>query len=287
MQTTDPVPRDTPAPPQPALVERTLRVLALADRAATDGAQPRALARRIAAEARRVGPGPLGALLDRVERGDADALQSLRALLTVKYSRMWREPAHWPILAEHLRLRFATDAPVRIWSAACAHGEEAFTIAMVAAEVAESLPGRRCDWRILATDLDSTALAAAREGVVQDAALGDLPQRLHARHLARAGDAWRVDPALLAHIDFARFDLTEPRWPEPPGAPFDAIFLANVLIYFDRAVQASVLANAAACLTRDGILLTARAEGGLAAADGRLKACGPCAYILAPGARSH
>lgn len=274
-----------------SLIARARRLLERGAGVASGGRQPHAIARRLEAEAARIGLEPLAQLLARAEDGDPAAAAALQGLLTVKYSRMWREPAHWPILAEHLRLRMATGEPVRLWSAACAHGEEAFTAAIVAARTVHELGGPERDWRILATDIDAEALRIARTGRIPDAALGDLPPALRERHMTRAtsgfGAEWQVSPDLLTRIDFEPFDLTRPEWPTPRGAPFDAVFVCNVLIYLDRPTRERVLTNTASLLRPDGIILTGRAEGGIDSAGGRLRACGPCAYILSPTARSH
>lgn len=268
-----------------ALVAQTARMLQLRSGVAAGGTRPGFLARRIRSELASHGQHRFADLLRRAELDEPGAFQALRNLLTIKYSRFWREPAHWPILGEHLRLKFLADAPVRLWSAACARGEEAYSMAMAAAEVEASLPDLRCDWRILASDVDTDALASTASATYSRSSLGELPARLRARYLVeqrgRGAPAWQVNEALRDRVDRLHFDLMRPEWPTLPGAPFDVIFLSNALIYFDRAVQARVLRNAAACLRPDGILLTSRSEGRLAHAAPWLKACGDCAYILA------
>ncbi|MEN9316245.1 MAG: hypothetical protein RIS35_2638 [Pseudomonadota bacterium] len=274
-----------------SLVDRAGRLLAAGSGIASGGRQPQAFERRLAAEAARVGVHPLDDLLTRAEAGDPEAAQALRGMLTVKYSRMWREPTHWPIVAERLRLRMVAGAPVRMWSAACAHGEEAFTAAIVAGHTAFEVGEREHDWRILATDVDADALRAACAGRVSEDATGLLPEALRTRYMTRSptrwGVEWQLRPELLSRIDFEAFDLTCSHWPTPQGAPFDVILLSNVLIYFDRPTRERILSRAAAALRPDGVILTGRAEGGMATPEGRLKPCGPCAYILVPEARGH
>lgn len=271
------------------LLARTMLVLERSVGLAAGGSKPGFLARRLAAEVEAHGLSNLTELLQRAEEGEAAAVLALRNLVTVNYSCFWREAAHWPILAEHLWIRFRSGTPVRLWSAACASGEEAYSMAMVAADVALELPVMTSDWRILASDIDTEALAAAAQGRYAEAALGGLPVAQRSRYLKpllhHGQHYWQVAPALRSHIDFIRFDLAQPLWPRPPGAPFDAIFMSNILIYFDKPVQARILENAASCLRPNGILLTSRSEGNLGLAGSRLKACGDCAYILAPTAR--
>lgn len=265
------------------LVAHTAQLLERSVGLAAGGAKLSFLARRLEAEVGTRGVTPLRELLRRADLGEHKALLALRNLVTVNYSSFWRESAHWAILAEHLRLKFLAGKPVRLWSAACASGEEAYSMAMVASDVAQMLETLPTDWRILASDIDTDALADAAAGRYTAAALGKLPELQRTRYLTALRDngrtQWQVNAALGAHLDFIRFDLAQPNWPVPHGAPFDVIFLSNVLIYFDKPVQARILENAANCLRADGILLTSRSEGQLSLATEWLKPCGDCAYI--------
>jgi chemotaxis protein methyltransferase CheR len=86
-------------------------------------------------------------------------------------------------------------------------------------------------------------------------------------------------------VHFRHLDLAQAQWQPPAEAPFDAIFLSNVLIYLDRVTQERILRNVAACLRPDGILFTSRIEGNLGLATTHLKAAGSCTYITARTAR--
>lgn len=252
------------------------------------GTRTAVLARRLGVELLRQGGEALSALLLRAERGEGDALQALRGLLTVQYSTFWREAAHWPIVAEHLHTRLRAGHPVRLWSAACAAGQEAYSLAIAAAEAARALVRPSADWRVLGTDLDPGALARARAGLYGADTLAPLPPALRARHLrpvdSHSPPRWAVDDALRAKVDWQVLDLADARqpWPSLPGEPFDVVVLANVLIYLDRPAQARVLARVAERLRPDGIVLTSRSEGQLSLAAPRLRPCGDCAYRLAP-----
>lgn len=271
-----------------AIVDRTSRQLGRLAGIAHGGTRPAQLARRISRELEQRGPSPLLELLARSESGDPAAGTALRELLTINYSRFFREAAHWPILQEHLRIRQRVSGGVRLWSAACATGQEAWSIAMAASDLAADAGGHAFDWQILATDLDGSALARAREAHYTADEIRDLPAAQRERHLEAAdGPAgWRVKPALRDRVSFRRFDLAKPDWDALPEAPFDAIFLCNVMIYFEPTVQARVLAQAARRLRPDGILFTSRTEGNLVHAAPALRACGECSYILARTASS-
>lgn len=265
-----------------AIVDRTAQQLGRLAGVARGGARPTQLARRIGHELAARGPRPLLELLARSESGDPGAGSALRELFTVNHSRFFREASHWPILAEHLRIRQRLGGRVRLWSAACAAGQEAWSIAMLASELAEDARDEGLDWRVLATDLDGSALARARSALYATEELAGLPPEQRRRHLQALGTTrWSIREPLRERVDFRRFDLASPDWETVPEAPFDAIFLCNVLIYFTPDVQARVLAQAARQLRPDGILFTSRTEGNLHCATPALRSCGDCSYILA------
>ena len=272
------------------LIERTSAQLRQISGVADAGIKPGVVASRVAAELLARGEPSLSQLLDSAEGGDATAKTELRNLLTVNYSCFWREPEHWPILAEHLCLRIQSGAPLRMWSAACARGEEAWTMALVATEVATRFPTLtpHWDWQVLGTDIDTPSLEAARIARYTQEELGPLPLRMRSHLLPSGSDTaprWDIPAGLHAHVHFRHLDLAQAQWQPPAEAPFDAIFLSNVLIYLDRAMQERILRNVAACLRPDGILFTSRIEGNLGLASTHLKAAGSCTYITARTAR--
>ena len=161
-----------------ALEARTTRLLEGITEQPRGGTRPSFLRRRLSAEIERRGLASLRDLLAQAERGQTTALVELRNRMAVNYSCFWREPAHWSILTEHLRPKFLAGAPVRLWSAACASGEEACSMAMAVGELVETLtiPPKTGDWRILASDIATAALAAAAIGHYPDTALGALSE---------------------------------------------------------------------------------------------------------------
>ncbi len=290
-RTTAPLPRAAIAVTPEAierLVERTSLQLQQMSGVADGGIKRGFVASRLAVEVRLRGEHSLSGLLDRAEGGEAEAQHALRDLLTINYSSFWREPEHWPILAEHLCLRIQARAPLRVWSAACARGEEAWTAALVAAEAASHFVAFDPAWEVLGTDIDTASLDAAIAGRYADEDIGALPERLRSQLLATGSTGaarWDIPADLREHVRFRHLDLARADWQPPAEAPFDAIFLSNVLIYFDRAAQERILQNVAGCLRPEGILFTSRTEGNLGLATRQLKAVGTCTYITARTAR--
>ncbi|MDD5563295.1 MAG: hypothetical protein PHQ91_06245 [Thermoanaerobaculaceae bacterium] len=180
--------------------------------------------------------------------------------VTVKESFLFRHPQQFAALATTILPRLAAARIERralsVWSAGCANGEEPATLAITLAECRE-LAG--WDWRILATDVDEEALAAAAAGVFGERAVAGVPAELRARHLLRRGESYELSPALAGRIEYRALNLVrEPLAPSP--AVFDLIFFRNVLIYFRPEVQRRVAAAVASALAADGYLFLGPAE---------------------------
>ncbi|MBK1661594.1 CheR family methyltransferase [Paracraurococcus ruber] len=147
-------------------------------------------------------------------------------------------------------------ATLRIWSAACSTGQEAYTIAMILSELAPQLGGRKAE--ILGTDISQEVLTRAREGVfTQFEVQRGLPARLLVKHFRQEEGRWRVAPDLRAMAKFERFNLLSDL---RSLGRFDVIFCRNVLIYFDAPTKSRVLEALSAQLAPDGVLYLGGAE---------------------------
>ncbi len=185
---------------------------------------------------------------------------SLVPLLTIKESYFFRAPQQFDaierqILPRLLRAR-AGSRRLRIWSAACARGEEPATLAMLLAEH-PALAG--WEWSILATDLDDEALAGARRGLYGERAVALVPPPLLARWFSRRGKLFELAPDLLSRIDYRSLNLAQPPF-ALPEAEYDLILLRNVLIYFGRPLQSWVMAHVSQLLSRRGALFLGASE---------------------------
>jgi chemotaxis protein methyltransferase CheR len=143
-----------------------------------------------------------------------------------------------------------------VWSAGCARGEEAATLAIF---LAESPDLRGWDWRIVATDVDSEALVEAKDGIFGRRAIARVPAELLTRYFTPVGDRFQLAPELRARIDYRPLNLTAPR-KECENHLFDVIFLRNVLIYFRPEVQKKVVAAVGGQLVDDGYLFLGPSE---------------------------
>jgi chemotaxis protein methyltransferase CheR len=169
------------------------------------------------------------------------------------------------MLAEHLRgLRHGSAAT--LWSAAASTGEEAYSMAMIACEVYETL------WppvKILASDLDSQVLQRASEAIYARELVQDLsPERLRRFFLSGTGTREgfvKVKPELRQLVTFRNHNLRDDNWDLRES--FDCIFCRNVMIYFDKPTQYQVLTRIARVLKPQGLLFAGHSESYFHAAD--------------------
>ncbi len=179
--------------------------------------------------------------------------------ITNKESFLYRGQAQIEAIRDLVvpELMGSTDRrPIRLWSAGCARGEEAATLALVM----DAVPGLGHDeWRILATDVDEAALADARRGIFTRRAVARVPKQEIERGFARCGDSFELRPRLQQNIEYRFLNLAaEPL--QAPWAAFDIVLLRNVLIYFRQPVKVRVVEAVEASLTNGGRLFLGPSE---------------------------
>ncbi|TCZ58629.1 CheR family methyltransferase [Roseicella aquatilis] len=202
----------------------------------------------------------LDALALRLKDPRAAALvDAVTEALTTNESSFFRDGKPFDHLRQILPGLAAARPPgaaLRIWSAACSTGQEAYSIAMILSELAPQMGGRRAE--ILGTDISQEVLARARDGsFTQFEVQRGLPARLLVKHFRQEEGRWRVAPDLRAMARFERFNLLSDT---RALGRFDVIFCRNVLIYFDTLTKARVLEAMAAQLVPDGVLYLGGAE---------------------------
>jgi chemotaxis protein methyltransferase CheR len=151
------------------------------------------------------------------------------------------------------------ERSLSIWSAACSTGQEPYTLAMLLSdELADRPDGARWNWSILGTDLSTTVLEQARQGVYDQLEMNrGLPAARMVRHFTRNGAHWQVGPDLRRRVSYRSLNLAAP-FPSMPQA--DLILLRNVLIYFDNPTKQAVLGRVLRSLKPDGYLVLGAAE---------------------------
>ncbi|WP_066727377.1 CheR family methyltransferase [Sphingomonas pituitosa] len=182
--------------------------------------------------------------------------------VTTNKTDFFREPAHFDFLVRTALPALAATGvrAVRAWSAACSTGPEPYTLAMVLDDHVRRHIGS--DFSILATDIDTDVLATARAGIYPAEMLRPVPPALHRAYVSLPRDPLRgevrIVPRLRSAIGFARLNLMDDAY--PVGAPMHLIFCRNVLIYFDKPAQRSVVARLLECLAPEGYLFLGHSE---------------------------
>ena len=154
-------------------------------------------------------------------------------------------------------------APLRIWSAAASTGQEAYSIAIIAHELAAAMPGRRVE--ILGTDIAREMLQRARDGVyTQFEIQRGLPMQMLVKYFEKEQAQWRIKQVLRNAVTFKEMNLLGDI---RSLGQFDVVFCRNVLIYFDAATKTGVLNTIAKQMAPDGVLFLGGAETVLGLTD--------------------
>jgi len=230
---------------------------------------------RLSRRLRALGMSRFSDYLDAIEQVRGAELQGFVNALTTNLTGFFREAHHFEALATLLAAPGRVGSAA-VWSAACATGEEAYSIAMTGLDLRVGAAVRP---RVLATDIDTSAIDTARRGVYREAAVAGLDAARVARHFEHDGQARdatvRVRDALKACVEFRPLNLLEAS--RMPNGKFCAIFCRNVMIYFDRAAQRRILENLLPRLEAGGTLFVGHAENLYWARD-LFASCGRTAY---------
>ena len=223
-----------------------------------------------------------GDYLALLERGDRMEWEKFVNSLTTNLTSFFREPHHFPILAEYLK-KLQGKSSIKIWCCASSTGEEPYSIAMTVVEAFNSFS---VPVSIYATDLDTNVLATAAKGTYGRDRVDRLsPERLNRFFVKTPGStdgAYTVRPELRKLITFQRLNLLEPNW--SVRGPLDALFCRNVMIYFDKPTQYKILKRFAPLMDNNGLLFAGHSESFLHAAD-LFRSQGKTVYELTSKAR--
>lgn len=220
---------------------------------------------------------------------DRALLQMLIPAFTVgeTYFRRDAEAFDW-LASRHLgpllaRRRQAGQRSLRLWSAGCCTGEEAYSLLFL---VDQLLGAERDSWKleIVASDLNTAFLAQAEQGLYGANAFRRNENQFRSKHFQAQGRLWQVRPAWSGRIRFIQYNLADGAQPCPMlGA--DLILCRNVLMYFSANRAAAALRRLLASLAPEGLLLLSAVEAGIATQAGLSGCWAGCNYALHGGAR--
>lgn len=235
---------------------------------------------RLARRLREIGLSTFKDYLALLEEGDEREWGAFVNSLTTNLTSFFREHHHFTLLAEHIeKIAKHSSHPITLWCSACSTGEEPYSMAMTMVDLFGSYTP---PVKILATDLDTSVLAKAREGVYHMERLEKLPvDKLRKFFLkgsgVREGQA-RIRQELRDMITFRCVNLLDDTW--PMRSQFDAIFCRNTMIYFDKPTQFKILKKFSPMLRPDGLLFVGHSES-LFHASELFKLRGKTVYELA------
>jgi two-component system, chemotaxis family, CheB/CheR fusion protein len=188
-----------------------------------------------------------------------DEFTTLFNTILINVTGFFRDGEPWDYLRTELIPQMLLDvkpeALLRVWSAGCASGEEAYTLAMVLCEVLGSDEFRR-RVKIYATDVDEEGLAQARQAVYSERAVQALPEGMLERYFDVVGNQYSFRKDLRRSVIFGRNDLVQ----DAPISRIDLLVCRNTLMYFNAETQARMLARFHFALAPAGALFLGKAE---------------------------
>ena len=179
---------------------------------------------------------------------DRGALDAFLDRITINVSELYRNPEQWDLLRSKVipDLRTAT---IKIWSAGCSYGAEAFTLASLCADMGRG-------FQILGTDIDPRIVARAQRGWFSDSDMRNVPPKTKARYFREANGGWEAVSDLKRHTTFRVADLLRMRY--EPG--WDLVLCRNVVIYFNDEARDHVHTSIAGALKGGGYFMVGSTE---------------------------
>lgn len=209
-------------------------------------------------------------------QNQAQEYTTLLQLLTNSYSEFFRNPLTFDYLEQVVlpgiveNTKSKKDKEIRIWSAACASGQEAYSLAILCDELANSKSGE-FKFRIFSTDINPDILSDAQKGVFQLVNLNKVTLKRTQTYFSQKGEVFSISPMIKNQVDFSVFDLLSEFESCPPASiygNFDVIFCANLLFYYEPEYRQIILKKVKQCLNPDGFLVTGTSERDIVKANG-------------------
>ncbi|MEI6556850.1 MAG: protein-glutamate O-methyltransferase [Rhodospirillaceae bacterium] len=200
-------------------------------------------------------------------RKDEALLRDITEAMTTNESSFFRDQKPFDlfkqlVLPKLLETR-ATRRQIRIWSAACSSGQEAYSLAMLLLEEGAKLSGWKIE--IIGTDISAEMVERCKTGVyTQFEVQRGLPITMLVKYFKQSGDKWQISPQIRQMATFREYNLLGDL---TPLGQFDVVFCRNVLIYFDQTTKGRVLEQVARIMPADGVLYLGGAETVLGITD--------------------
>lgn len=194
-------------------------------------------------------------------------VQKFTDSLQISYSEFFRNPLTFSVLERILlpeiifNKRNKKNKEIRIWSAACAGGQETYSIAILLEGFNNG--NERIEYRIFGTDQDEAQINKARIGEFDIASIGNVTQSQVKQWFIRHGNNYAVIQELKKNIEFSVFDLFNEQYSSPPESifgGFDIIICANLLFYYNNESRRIIIDKIRGALAENGLVITGEAE---------------------------
>ena len=220
---------------------------------------------RLGRRLRATGIGSFKDYLSLLETDDEREWEAFVNSLTTNLTSFFREPHHFPLLAEHLN-KIRHRKPIDLWCSAASTGEEPYTMAMT---VVDTFGSFTPPVHIMATDLDTNVLKKAQQGIYPvervEKLSPDQLKRFFLRGTGKNAGFVQVRKELRDMITFRQLNLLDAKY--PIHGPFEAIFCRNVMIYFDKPTQYKILQKFIPLMHSDALMFAGHSESFQHAAD--------------------
>ena len=241
----------------PPGVERVLRYLQEGRLFDFTGYKRGTLGRRIDRRMQQVGADSYDAYVDYLEV-HPEEFEALFNTILINVSSFFRDPDAWEVLGERVIpeiLSRRPEGPIRVWSAGCATGQEAYSIVMLLAEALGQEAARE-RVKVYATDLDSDALERARQAEYTEREVEGVPSDLLSKYFGAGGQGYSFSDDLRRLVIFGRHDLLQ----DAPISRTDLLICRNTLMYFNVDVQTQLIHRLHFSVANHGFLFLGKVE---------------------------
>lgn len=192
---------------------------------------------------------------------DSNQYQKLVSDLTIHTTSWFRESPHYELLKEHIKEVFKVGKKTfTVWSAASSTGEEVYSAALVLESIREQIPG--FEYEVYASDIDPVSIGKAQGALYDLEGFEQIPKELRKFVFLGTGAAkglMTLDPEIRKRVKFFQNNLSAVPYKTPLDS-FDLIFCRNVLIYFERKVQESIVKELVTKVSKNGVLILGHSD---------------------------
>lgn len=199
---------------------------------------------------------------------DKTEVEALTHSLNNTYSEFFRNPLIFSLLRQWLlpsllnKKKEEGKKEIRIWSVACAAGQEAYSLAILLDEM-EIAYHRNVAIRIFASDISALEIEKAKEGLYSHNHLQRVPLKYLNEYFYTIGKDYKLIPRIRELVDFSIYDLTDPKTTSLPNSifgSFDLIYCSNLLIYYNAKTRDLIIQKLIKSLAKGGLLITGESE---------------------------